>query len=86
MNLNEVNFRELDRKWIIFDKSKDIKSIYKKLKIKKDINPVLAYVYISHDDGIQIKILGNVIKLSLSEDISIFIGINIRPDESNLRL
>lgn len=62
MNLNEVNFRELDRKWIIFDKNKDIKSIYKKLKIKKDINPVLAYVYISHDDGLQIKILGNIIK------------------------
>ncbi len=62
MKLNELNFREMDRKWIIFDNPKDIKTIYKKFKIKKDINPVLAYIYISHDDGIQIKILGNIIK------------------------
>jgi hypothetical protein len=62
MKLNETSFRELDRKWIIFDRPRDIKAIYKTLKIKKEINPVLGYVYISHEDGIQIKIVGNVIK------------------------
>ncbi len=62
MNLSDINFREIDRKWIVFDRSKDIKSIYKNLKIKADINPVIGYVYISHEDGLQIKIVGNVIK------------------------
>lgn len=62
MKLNKVKFREIDQKWIVFSKPGDIKSIYKKLKVKKAINPVLGYVYISHEEGIKIVIAGNVIK------------------------
>lgn len=73
MNLGELNFREFDRKWIVFDKKKDIQKICKKLKLKDKEGLFLGYVYISHEDGLQIKIAGNIIKIgdeySLNQDM-----------------
>lgn len=62
MNLGNIDFREFDRKWIVFDRKKDIQKITKKLKLKKHEGIFLGYIYISHEDGIQIKIVGNVVK------------------------
>jgi hypothetical protein len=73
MQLNKVNFRDLDRKWIIFDNKKDIKKIYKSLNLKFLDGILLGYVFISHENGIQIRILGNISKfdnnLNLNEEI-----------------
>lgn len=73
MNLGEINFREFDQKWIVFDKKKDIKKICKNLKLEDSEGLFLGYVYISHEDGMQIKIAGNIIKdddeYSLNQDM-----------------
>lgn len=73
MNLGEINFREFDKKWIVFDRKKDIKKICKKLKLEDNEGLFLGYIYISHEDGIQIKIAGNIVKneydYSLNQDM-----------------
>lgn len=62
MQLNKVDFRNLDRKWIVFDHEKEIKKIYKKKKQKYKEGILLTYAFISHEDGIQFRILGNIIE------------------------
>lgn len=80
MNLGKIKFREFDRKWIAFDKEKDVKKIAKRLKLENNEGLFLGYIYISHEDGIMIKIVGNIIKFEnrylldeelLSKDTSI---------------
>lgn len=61
MQLNKINFRDLERKWIVFSKGKEIRKIYKKLKLDYEEGIVLAYTFISHENGIQIRILGNIV-------------------------
>lgn len=60
MNLGKIDFRTFDRTWIVFDKKSDIKKICKKLKIKEKDGIFLGYVYISHEEGMQIKVAGHV--------------------------
>lgn len=73
MQLNKMNFRDLDRKWIVFDRKKEIKNIYKKKKQKYEEGILLVYSFISHEDGVQFRILGNIIEennlLYLEEEI-----------------
>lgn len=61
MNLGKIDFREFDQHWVVLDKKKDIKKISKKLKIDLTDGLALGYIYISHEDGLQLKIVGNVI-------------------------
>jgi len=73
MNLGEINFRDFDKRWVVFDNKKDIKNICKKLKLKDNEGIFLGYTYISHEDGFLIKIAGNIIKnddeYSLNQDM-----------------
>ena len=73
MQLNKMNFRDFDRKWIVFDREKEIRKIYKKKKQKYKEGILLVYSFISHEDGIQFRILGNIIEennlLYLEEEI-----------------
>ncbi len=73
MQLNKVTFRDLDRKWVVFDHEKEIKKIYKKLKLKYEEGILLTYAFISHENGIQFRFLGNITGedkiLHLDEDI-----------------
>lgn len=62
MQLNKTNFRDLDRKWIVFDREKEIKKIYKKKKQKYEKGILLTYAFISHEDGIQFRLLGHIIE------------------------
>lgn len=62
MKLNKLTFRDVDQKWVAIDSKKDIKFISKKIKHEFEESPILGYMYIDHDKGIFIKIVGNVIK------------------------
>ncbi len=62
MQLNKVDFRDLDNKWIALAREKDIKKIYKKLKLKYDGGLVLAYSFLTHEKGIQFRIAGCITK------------------------
>ncbi len=61
MKLLDLKWRDIDRNYFFIEDEKDIKKIYRKLHIKKDINPVLITGYIKHDEGIQIRVLGNIV-------------------------
>lgn len=60
MRLFDFEFRELDRKWIIINRWKDIKRIGKTLKLELEDALVLAYLYIDHEKGICAYFLGNM--------------------------
>lgn len=62
MKLDNLSFRKLDQKWIAIDRKKDIKKINKILKRDFSYEPILGYVYISHEKGIVIRIVGHVTK------------------------
>jgi hypothetical protein len=57
-----MKFRELDRTWIAFDKKKEIKKIAKMLKFHYEDGILLGYSYISHEEGLKIKIAGFIVK------------------------
>ena len=87
MKISKYKFRDIDKKWILIDKSKDIKKIKKKNKIDLSLDPVLGIIYIDHDMGLTIRILGNIYKenseyLFLDKFINENI-INIRIDKKN---
>lgn len=62
MKISKYKFRDIDKKWILIDKSKDIKKIKKKNKIDLTLDPVLGVIYIDHEMGLTIRILGNIYK------------------------
>lgn len=73
MLVSNYNFRELDRKWVLITRKRYIKKIVRKLKIKKTLDPIIAYFYIDAEDGFCLKVIGNIYKddkdnLSLEED------------------
>lgn len=61
MRIKDLGFRELDRHYYFIENLKNVKKIYKKLRIKNDINPILVFSYINHEKGIQFRILGNIV-------------------------
>lgn len=60
MKIKYLDFRQLDRKWLILDKWKDIKKLSKVFKYDFEDAPLLIYSFIDHNNGITIKIVGNV--------------------------
>ena len=62
MKLKKYKFRDIDNVWVLFDKDKDIKKINKLTKNKFSYDPILGVIYIDHEMGISIRILGNVYK------------------------
>lgn len=87
MKISKYKFRDIDKKWILIDRPKDIKKIKKKNKIDLSLDPVLGIIYIDHDMGLTIRILGNIYKenseyLFLDKFINENI-INIRIDKKN---
>lgn len=85
MKLNKCNFREIDRKWVLIDKNKDINNIMKKNKIELSFDPVLGLIYIDPIEGLTLRILGNIFKdkngYSFNEDFINTDIINIRIDK-----
>ncbi len=61
MKIKDLKFRELDRHYYFIENLNLVKKMYKKLRIKGEAHPVLVYSYINHDEGIQFRILGNVV-------------------------
>lgn len=61
MLVKDINFRNIDKHYFFIENTKDIKKIYKKLHIKNELHPILIYGYISHDEGILFRILGNIV-------------------------
>ena len=62
MKLKKYKFRDIDNVWVLFDRDKDIKKINKLTKNKFSYDPILGVIYIDHEMGISIRILGNVYK------------------------
>lgn len=61
MLIKDLTFREIDKHYFFVENLKFVKKIYKKLHIKNTIHSILVYGYIDHENGIQFRILGNVI-------------------------
>ena len=62
MKLKKYKFRDIDNVWVLLDKEKDVKKINKLTKNKFSYDPILGVIYIDHDMGISLRILGNVYK------------------------
>lgn len=60
MLVNSMNFRQLDRKWFLLEKKKDIKRMNHLFHLKNKIYPVLVYAYIDHEFGISLRIIGTI--------------------------
>lgn len=62
MKLKKFAFRDIDRKWILIDDDKDIKKVNKLGNLKLSLDPVLGLIYIDHEKGLILRIVGNVYK------------------------
>ena len=60
MLVENMTFRELDRKWFLLEKPKDIKRMNKLFHFKNKKYPVLVYSYIDHESGISMRVLGPI--------------------------
>ncbi len=60
MKISEINFRDVDHKWIGIENKKNCKKIAKMLKNKELIAPIFGYFYIDEDYGITLKVVGNI--------------------------
>lgn len=60
MQLLDISFRDLNQKWIVIERWKDIKRLMKNLDIDLEDAIVLAYLYIDHEKGICARVLGNI--------------------------
>ena len=58
----EFSFRELDRKWIGIENKKFCKKIAKKIKMRKLVCPIFGYFYIDKENGLLLRVLGNIEK------------------------
>lgn len=61
MQIKDLKFRDIDKHYFFVENLKQVKKIYKKIRVKCDIHPILVSGYIEHDNGIQFRILGNII-------------------------
>lgn len=61
MQVQDLKFRDIDRHFFFVENLKHVKRIYKSLHIKSDIHPILVFGYIDHENGIQFRILGNIV-------------------------
>ena len=50
----------LDRKWFLIENYREIKKLNKLFKFKKSKYPVVGYSYIDHDEGLSMRIIGNI--------------------------
>ena len=62
MKVCEFSFRELDRKWIGIENKKFCKKIAKKIKMRKLVCPIFGYFYIDKENGLLLRVLGNIEK------------------------
>lgn len=60
MIVNNMTFRDLDRKWFLLENIKDIKRINRLFRLKNKKNPILVYSYIDHEFGLSLRILGTI--------------------------
>lgn len=60
MKIKELDINGLDRKWFLIENYRELKRINKLFKFKKSKYPVVGYSYIDHDEGISMRILGNI--------------------------
>lgn len=60
MKVCEFSFRELDRKWIGIESKKFCKKLAKKIKMKKLLCPIFGYFYIDKENGLSLRVLGNI--------------------------
>ena len=85
MKIKKYTFREIDRKWILIDSDNDIKKINKKNNLNLSLDPVLGIIYIDHEMGLTLRVLGNVYKdkngYSFNEEFINEKVINIRLDK-----
>lgn len=61
MQIKDLKFRDIDKHFFFVENLKQVKKIYKKLRIKEEINSILVIGYIDHEKGIQFRILGNIV-------------------------
>ncbi len=62
MRVCDYSFRELDRKWVGITDNKMCKKIAKKIKQKKLICPIFGFFYIDMDNGLSLRVVGNIEK------------------------
>ena len=62
MKVCEFSFRELDRKWIGIESKKFCKKLAKKIKMRKLLRPIFGYFYIDKENGLSLRVLGNIEK------------------------
>lgn len=62
MKVCEFSFRELDRKWIGIESKKFCKKLAKKIKMRKLARPIFGYFYIDKENGLLLRVLGNIEK------------------------
>ena len=60
MKLYDCSFRELEKKWVVVNKWKDIKRIGKKYRLELVDALVLIYLYIDHEKGLCGYLVGNL--------------------------
>ena len=60
MKLFDYSFRELEKKWVVVNKWKDIKRIGKKYKLELVDALVLIYLYVDHEKGLCGYLAGNL--------------------------
>jgi len=62
MKVCEYSFRDLDREWVGIDDKKICKKIGRKIKMRKLQIPIFGYFYIDKEDGLSLRIVGNIEK------------------------
>lgn len=60
MVASSLTFRELDKKWFLLEKKKDIKRMNKLFHLKNNKFPLLVYTYIDHEFGISLRVIGTI--------------------------
>lgn len=61
MKAQDLKFRDFDRQFFFVENLKDVKKIYRKLHIRDEIHPIIVFSFIHHDNGIQFRVLGNIV-------------------------
>ena len=60
MKIKDMNIKDLDRKWFLIENPRELNRINKLFKFRRSKYPVVGYSYIDHEDGLSMRILGNV--------------------------
>ncbi len=62
MLVGNCTFRELDQRWVAIENKRMVKKLAKKLKHKEWIPPLFGYFYIDREEGLSLRVMGNVEK------------------------